>query len=113
MNTGRILCNAFSSTCLTAAIFSASMVVMRADIIFGYRKERSGKVDTALKFYRQGRFFASTDYADTGRDWGTLTRARTITRPGEQFSGPLTVSYTNERWNIAIVHVAPVIQSAR
>ena len=82
MNTKLTLCNAFSAACLAAAVFSAGMAVARADVIFGYRNTCAGKPEAALDFSRQGRFFATTDYADNGRDWEALTRARAIDRPG-------------------------------
>ena len=63
------------------AVFSFQ-VTASAEIVFGQRNECSGSTDAALEFSRQGRFFATTDYADAGNDFGVLTRARNIANPG-------------------------------
>jgi hypothetical protein len=65
-----------------AALVISLNVPARAEIVFGQRNECSGSTDASLEFSRQGRFFATTDYADAGNDFGVLTRARNIANPG-------------------------------
>ncbi len=68
--------------CLSAVALLSTTVPAHAEIIFGMRDKCSGSTDGFRDFSRQGRFFATSDYADIGNDWGVLTRTRAITTPG-------------------------------
>ena len=73
-----------------------------ADILFGYRKQCARLADSVLEFSRKGRFFATSDFADTGNDWGLLTRARSITKPGvyPRYNSPWTGSWERTLFDV-------------
>jgi len=77
-----------SLKCLMAACLSATALMsgtgdLMADVLFGYRNTPpcANSADSSIEFSRKGRFFATSDFADTGADWGAFTRARNNTLP--------------------------------
>ncbi len=70
------------TACLSAVVLFSLNDATYAEILFGRRNGNVGSTDGFRDFARKGRFFATSDYADVGNDWGILTRARAITTPG-------------------------------
>lgn len=67
--------------CLVALIVAFGAVTSKAEIRFGQYSNRHREHSRNVAQY--GRFFATTDYGDLGRDWNKYLRGRNIKKTGD------------------------------